>query len=205
MVALSPRSHGMLLGYVIFEKLGRKPDFEGLLSSASQLGKLGVLLAQTTRYMKGDDELASYSNEVKVAIRTIFRLSHRSSIADKVGGRGPEAIKLKAMAAGKSSEGSDIVALRMSVTKGLAKRLLALSTSSRVRVLWLITSPRVSRSVDLLKLLEHESQILAAGRGLNLALRSAGRMHDLSSLAPAMIEALSVLKAIRPSDEGADP
>ena len=86
---------------------------------------------------------------------------------------------------------------RVRLPLDFADALLELPPDLRSRALWLALNPRVAKSFEFQKLIACEEQARQAGRTLNQALRRAGKEKDLSELAPAVLEVLTVLGTIQ--------
>lgn len=191
----APRNRGELLYSVVVHRLGAETDFKELISSADQVGKLAVLLAQARKYSQLEGMLRSKCEEFDAAFRFIRRLYPNIGAACVL-----SAFKGNHRPSSQASE-----SIRVSVPTSLADRLLALPPQQRKRFFWLVCSAEAVDAVHLPDLVRNMEFVREAGIQLNKALRAAGKGNGSELVSPSANEALTVLSRVfRKSLKGGD-
>lgn len=191
---LAPTRMGDLLKLALITRIRDPRDLPQLVSSAEQVGRLGVLLAQTipSRRKSGIGPLVM---EIKSLLPRIKQLSlprtkpHNQSSAED----SPESNQLRRRTRWVDAAFS----LRLRLPSEFADVILEMPADLRSRALWLALDPGVAESFDLQKLIAGEERVKQAGKNLNQALRLAGKERDLTELAPAVENVLVVLGTLR--------
>ena len=195
MEALAPTCMGDLLRLLLVNSIGDLRSLPQLVSSAGQVGRLGVLLAQTLPYGFRTTDMATLVPEIEDVLPTIQLLSlprqkeYKSESADDESENGP--LRQRGRWAGVA------MSLRLRLPVEFADSLLEMPPDLRSRALWLALNRRVVASFDLQKLIACEARIIQAGRELNQALRQAGKENELEELAPAAQEVLATVRFIQ--------
>ena len=192
MVTLAPTRMGDLLSLTLMSRIGDPSDLPQLVSSAEQVGRWGVLLAQAIPYRSKAGDLAPLVREIKAVLARIKQLSLPRAKLHKSKADAPESGQPR-----RRTRWVGAVSLRLRLPVAFADELLEMPTDLRNRALWLALDPGVAESFDLQKLIGSEERVRQAGRLLNQALRLAGKKNDLNELAPAVENVLVVLGTLR--------
>jgi hypothetical protein len=198
MGSLAPNCMGKILGILLMSRIRKPSGLPQLVRSAEQVRRLGVLLAQTISYSKRDSDIATLVPELEELVVAIKRLALPRSK--------PRKSKSTKSTKGSPDDGQPrrrtrwagaAISLRVRLPVALADELLQMPPDLRNRALWLVLSPGVSESFDLVALSKYEGGIRVAGQMLNDALRIAGRENNFRKLEHAAAWVIGYMELFR--------